>query len=228
MVHYDTADYFEMVRLYFANGQRDTPASREYVVLHLNRLHYPDANVDSGAVRRLQGTGNVMPRHTDDGIQRFMQTPRIENRILDDFHQDGKSSTREIGRNLGVLHHTFVHQVLRENNQHPYHFTRVQQLSQQDSRERKNSFEYLLNQDPTFLSRVIWTDEYMFTNKGMFTIRNYHMWATENSFVTWETSFQYRWTVKVWVKLHDDEMVINIVTLGEITLYEYDQQSSSL
>lgn len=59
MAHHFITDYYNMIRLYFLNGESAARAAVEYARVYPNARH-PDANVINGAVRRLREMGNVI------------------------------------------------------------------------------------------------------------------------------------------------------------------------
>ncbi|EZA49094.1 hypothetical protein X777_12634 [Ooceraea biroi] len=102
-----------------------------------------------------------------------------------------------------------VHKLLKENQQHPYHYTKVH-LLRRDYQPRVDFAVYYLNQvnlRPNYKSRILYTDECTFTRNGMFNIHNYHYWSNENPFLMRESTFQHRYSVNIWCGLLDDQIV---------------------
>ena len=58
-------------------------------------------------------------------------------------------------------------------------------------------------EDPEFLSKIIWTDEAKFTKNGMF---NRHYWSPENLFLARDTNFQDSWSFNVHCSIKDDKL----------------------
>jgi hypothetical protein len=205
---YCAQEYYDMIRLYFTNGERATHAAVEYANLYPNRRH-PDKNVIAGAIRRLRETGSALPNYGDTGRQRQVRTLVMEDAVIAAIDDNPTLSTRSVAHQLGVSHMS-VHRVLKEDQQHPYHYTKVQNLLPRDYQPRVNFAEYYLNQvnlRPNYGSRILYTDECLFTRNGMFNIHNYHYWSHENPFLTRETSFQHRYSVNVWCGLLGDQIV---------------------
>lgn len=97
-----------------------------------------------------------------------------------------------------------VHRTLKRNGLHPYHFTPVQHLLQRDYQPRIDYCSWLISkcrQDPSFLSRILWTDEATFTREGIFNQHNSHFWSEENPMQIRESNFQYEFKVNLWIGL---------------------------
>lgn len=210
---YHAQDYYEMIRLYFINGEQAAPAAVQYANLHPNQRH-PTPNTIVGAIRRLRETGNVLPNNNNGGRPRQICNLVMEDAVTTAFRNDPTLSTRSVARQFAVSHMS-VYRVLKENEQHPYHYTKVQHLLPRDYPFRVNFAEYYLNQinlRPNYGSRILYTDECTFTRNGIFNIHNYHYWSHRNPFLTRSSSFQHRYSVNVWCGLLGDQMV-NILRL---------------
>lgn len=84
---------------------------------------------------------------------------------------------------------------------HPYHFTKVQHLKEGDAERRVEFCRWLLRQhniNNSFCSRILFTDESLFTREELFNVHNTHYWTHENLFVFQERSFQVRWKLNIW------------------------------
>ena len=76
-----------------------------------------------------------------------------------------------------------------------FHYTRVQQLRPEDYPLRKTFCENFLrrvDRDPRFPSRIIFSDESLFTQEGIFNSHNMHLWSDENPRLTRNRNFQIR------------------------------------
>jgi hypothetical protein len=96
-------------------------------------------------------------------VPRTARTPEAEEMVLDGFLQEPTTSIRTISRLYGVSK-SLVQRVLKENHQHPYHYTQVQHLQPQDYPARVEFCQWLLRQhadNPNFLDRVIFTDDHV-------------------------------------------------------------------
>lgn len=62
-----------------------------------------------------------------------------------------------------------------------------------------------IQEDPLFLSKIIWTDESKFTREGIFNRRNNHFWAVENPKFVKERGFQFQFGFNVFCLLMDNK-----------------------
>lgn len=145
------------------------------------------------ATQRLRDHGTFTPRSMDRGGPDHLE-PEMQERILDYFHEHPTASTRQAGRLFGISHMA-VWRVLKNDNQHPFHYRRCQELNPLDYEPRVAFSEWLL-QDVT--RNILWTDECTFTRRGLFNQHNRHMWAHENPMLMEEDSFQHRFSLNVW------------------------------
>lgn len=62
-------------------------------------------------------------------------------------------------------------------------------------------------EDPVFLTKILWTDESRFERSGVFNIHNYHNWAIENPHSTRASHFQTRLSVKLWSGILNGQLI---------------------
>ena len=109
---------------------------------------------------------------------------------------------------------------------HAYHYTRVQHLREEDYRRRKRFCEYFLrrvNEDPEFPSRIIFSDESLFTREGIFNSHNMHMWDEENPRVTRLRNYQVRWKLNVWAGIMDTKILGPVILPERLTGASYTE-----
>jgi len=187
MAAFFAEEYFNMVRLFFDNGESGARAAGAYAAAYPNMRH-PDAKVIDAEVRRSRESGNVMPVNVG-GRPRTVRVPAMEDEVLRRVQENPRTSTRCIGEEMGVSH-VLVHKVLKAERMHPYHFTRVQKLLPRDYAPWLSFSRKLLNRivvQPNFLRRVLWTEE--------------------NPFLTWDGNSQFRFKLNVWAAMIDDQLV---------------------
>ena len=77
--------------------------------------------------------------------------------------------------------------------------------------ERRLTFlanmDLLIDEDPDFLSLLLWKDESTFTNNGMFNCWNFRTWADANPRMSYATRHQVRYSVNVWCGLVGDQLI---------------------
>lgn len=204
---FTNAEAYEMLRIYFQCFENAVIASRQYAMDFPHRRHY-SREVFSRLARRLRETGNVQPIQAP---LRNRRTRTEENNInvLAYVQYDHTLSTRQISNDLGVSK-TSVHQILRENNMHPYHIALHQALRDTDYDSRLNHCHWLLNmirENPNFLSQILWTDEASFSNAGGVNLHNMHYWAKENPHWLREVDHQNRWSLNVWCGIVEGKII---------------------
>jgi hypothetical protein len=130
-------------------------------------------------VNRARNTGNLVPQAEGvGGVTRKARTPKNEEAVLQDFQEDGTLRIRSVASMFDISKSTT--QLLKDNRQHAYHYTRVQNLLPEDLPLRLQICEWLLQQheaNPNFVKSILFTDECFFST---FNIHNYHVWADEN------------------------------------------------
>lgn len=108
------------------------------------------------------------------------------------------------------MSHVSVWRILKADGQHPCHYRRTQKLIPTDLARRINSCEWYLAQleaDPSYMNRVIWTDEATFTRSGISNIHNEHVWAHENPRVSRQGNFQHQWRLNVWAGIYNGHVI---------------------
>ncbi|EZA49251.1 hypothetical protein X777_12491 [Ooceraea biroi] len=146
------------------NGQHNV-AARRYVELYPNRPRHPSARVILGAAQRLYETRNVLPNKHDTGRDRRARNLRNTETVVCAVEQNPETSIRIIAREHNLAYST-VQRILKEEKLHAFHYTRVQHLQPEDYPLRRRFCEDFIRrteQDPTFPSRVIFSDESLFT-----------------------------------------------------------------
>jgi len=200
MASYTSEEYYHMLMALGECQGQPYVAARRYQELYPNRARYPSAAVILGAARRLYETGSVLPNKKDCGRLRSERNLRNVEEVLRAVEQEPETSIRFIAREYDLSYST-VQRILKEEKLHAYHYTSVQDLREEDYPRRKRFCENFLrrvDEDPEFSSRVIFSDESLFTREGIFNHHNMHTWSEENPRVTRLTNFQTRWKLNVW------------------------------
>lgn len=123
---FTNAEAYDMLRIYFECFENAAIASRQYAMLFPQRRHF-SREVFSRLARRLRETGNVQSTQAPLRMRRTRNEENIIN-VLAYVHYDPTLSTRKISNDLGVPK-TIVHEILQENNMHPYHIVLLQALN---------------------------------------------------------------------------------------------------
>ncbi|KAK0167674.1 hypothetical protein PV328_012442, partial [Microctonus aethiopoides] len=135
MAGYAPRDYAEMIRFYCQNDCVAAVAARAYAAAYPNAAAKPTGKTIQRAWSRLVETGSVMPNKKECGAHATVLTVQNCEAVLDRFQQDGKRSIRDVARELDISRSS-VHRVLKEEKLHAYHYSRVQELKDED-RERR-------------------------------------------------------------------------------------------
>jgi hypothetical protein len=103
---------------------------------------------------------------------------------------------------------SITQRILKDNRQHAYHYTRVQNLLPEDLPLRVQFCECLLQQheaNPNFVKSISFTDECFFSRNGTFNIHNYHVWADENPHAI-HVAFQHWFSINLWAGILGDSL----------------------
>lgn len=200
MAAYTNAEYYDMLMVLGECQGQYYVAARRYAELYPNRIRHPRPNVILQAAQRLYETGSVLPTKKDTGRHRDARNLETVETVLRAVEQEPESSIRDIAREYKLSFST-VQRILKEEKLHAYHYTRMQHLREEDYPRRKRFCEDFLrrvDEDQEFPSRVIFSDESLFTREGVFNSHNMHAWDEENPRVTRLRNNQVRWKLNVW------------------------------
>lgn len=221
-VQYTNAEYTDMLlTLGFCEGN-----ARESVRVYSER--FPNRRVPShptfaAVERRLRETGSFAPNTVDNGRERFVRIPEVEEDILERVEEDPELSTRRIGRELGVSKDV-VHKVLREQLLYPYHKKPVQELLVHDPQIRLGFCRFVNMQrerDPNFVKKVLFTDEAGFTRRGITNTHNEHVYAVENPHAIKVNHFQHEFKINVWAGIIGNFIVGPVILPRRLTGENY-------
>ncbi|EFA12076.1 hypothetical protein TcasGA2_TC006883 [Tribolium castaneum] len=202
-------EYCKMLIIYGQCNRNANEAAREYARRFPQRTQ-PSANAFLRLVESTRRTGSLLPQKKGlVGARRRARTPETEEQVTEAFFQDPTTSIRTVSRLHGVSRNS-IQRILKENRQHPYHYTRVQHLHPQDYAARVKFCQWLLRQhaeNQNFVKTIMFTDESTFTREGVFNIHNNHFWADQNPHVITPNSFQYKFSINLWARILGDRIV---------------------
>lgn len=185
---------------------------REYAERFPNR-RTPNRQTFARVERTLRETGGFVPIGANRGRPRVLGAG-IEEQILDRVVEDPNISTRRLALQLNVSK-SGVNRVLREQQLHPYHVTKVHEILPPDYDRRLNFCNFIQNkrvEDPNFHHKILFTDEAGFTRTGIFNSHNFHEYAEENPHAKVVKHFQREFRVNVWAG------IINNFVVGPVFL----------
>lgn len=144
-----------------------------------------------------------MPVNINRGRQRFVRNVVNEELVLDLVHENPELSVRRIAATTGISP-SVVWRILNQNNMHPYHRQRVQELLPRDFPARLIFSQSVIDRimvNPHFLKNILFTDEAAFTNDGVFNQHNSHLWSEENPNAIRIRGSQYKFSINIWCGL---------------------------
>lgn len=136
----------------------------------------------------------------DTGRDRLVRNVQFEENVLELFEGNPSTSTRVVGRGFRCDKNT-AQRVLQGEWLQPYKLQKVQALNVEDYPRRMECSRWILREeieDPSFLEKVLFTDEASFSRQGIFNCRTSHIWDSDNPNATIIRGHQERFSVNVW------------------------------
>ena len=110
------------------------------------------------------------------------------------FQKDPRASLRVVTRRMNMCHST-VNSIITAENLRPFHLNPVQELHENDAGARVEFGQWFIDEchgDPTFINKLLVTDESPLTECGVRNSHNEHCYAELNPRVTRVRSHQTR------------------------------------
>lgn len=208
MNRYTNEEKADMVFMYGAANGNATNARRLYADRFPNRLT-PDTRLFERLFRELRETGSFVSLRTDAGRPRSVRILDQEEAILRHVANNPSTSVRAVAGRVAASTAT-VHRVIADEELYPYHLQRVQALAPADYGPRVEYCQWFLQKMITqqdLPALVLFTDEAMFTQEGIFNSHNTHYWAHENPHRTRPHAYQTRFSVNVWAGLLGEHLI---------------------
>lgn len=174
-------------------------AARIYAERFPNR-RCPHPSTFESMLQRLRRNGIGRTNNIDRGADRYVQTVRLEEEVLNEIENNRGVSIRELSRQFHASYET-IRSILKENGLHAYHYQRVQHLQEADFPERLNFCHWYLRNsvhNAQFNFNLCFTDESTFTRGGIFNYHNSHIYAEENPHQIRPSNYQHRFSLNVW------------------------------
>ena len=185
MVEYTFGENTEMLIIYGEVRRNGRAAQRIYEERFPHR-RTPSHTIFVSLQQRLRETGTFQASKADCGVPRTRRTLNFEENVLQHLDENSSSSTRTTAHALDVPH-TSVWRVLHEQQLHPYHLKKVRALDPVDVSPRAifcTWFPHQCVDNPEFHSRILFTDEALFTKEAVLNCRNSHIWDDANPHAT--------------------------------------------
>lgn len=205
MAAFTRDEYVDIVYCYAFCGSNESEARREYEARYPER-RIPDRRVFGTTYRRLRATGGVDPRANFEGSVPAAGAGAEAVRLVETYPT---LSTRRVAGIVG-LSQSSVWKTLKRERMHPYHYSPVQELIPPDCPKRMDFCNWLIGScgnDPSFLEKILWTDESQFTKNGVFNYHNEHQWSRNNPHAIRVESSQHRFSVNVWAGILGNRIV---------------------
>lgn len=204
MVNYSMQERQDMYEVFIKSFKNSLEACRRYELLYPER-NQPSHKTILRIYKNMCDNGSLEKKR-----KKRESRPGVNDiNVLAQIEIDDSGSCRSIARECG-LSKSGVNKILRKHKLHDYKYLPVQRLHAGDPERRLEFCEWLLDQsadDPLFVNRVVWTDESIFTNNGVFNRRNKHYYATENRHAVQPVRNQIRFSLNVWCGLIDNKLI---------------------
>lgn len=210
MAAYSNSEYADIFYCYaFCDGNA-AKARREYIRRYPQR-RAPHVTVFSAIYRRASETGQFQRRQSNGGRPR-RYTAQDEEVVIQQVVDDPTISTHIIAARLGMSQYK-VWSIVHGTGLYPYHYTPGQVLEEGDPVRRLEYCRFILNtdaEDPSFLRRILWTDESKFDQDGITNYHNIHYWSQKslrNPGKVKPTGSQRHFSLNVWMGVINNHLI---------------------
>lgn len=214
-------EYVDMLLIYGECGKNKTHAQGLYRNRFPHRIT-PSKNTFAYVERKLR-TGSFPSGKNQVNRQKTAQTDDNVINILAYLQVNPHTSIRFLEQELGISRSS-IQRVLKNHKYHPYKVHLTQGLVPADPERRLNFIAEMSvqsNDDPSFLGKILWSDESRFHNNGIVNRHNCHYWSQENPKWMRETNFQTIWGINVWCGLFNGRLIGPYFYEGTLTGQRY-------
>lgn len=190
----------ELIDMVFVLGESEKNcllASRLYATRFPDRRH-PRQESFNKLLERFLATGSVDYKKEERAST--ARTEETELAVLLTVTEDPNISQAHVAEQVGVSERS-VQRILKENKFHAYHIQLHQALSENDFQRRIEFCAWArlcLQENPTFFTNVLFSDEATFHNTGCVNRHNFHYYSIENPRIMRQLDNQHRWSINVW------------------------------
>lgn len=182
-----------------------------------NTKRIPTRKTISEIFEKFKVTGSVHNRSKSGRPSISEQNNRL---ITDYFENTSSQSIREASAELSISYGS-IRKVLKVSGYYPYKIKLHQHLEPEDFAIRKSMSEDILlkiNEDPSFLARIVFSDESTFRLDGVVNRHNCRIWGKEppNDFITQTHSSP---KINVWVGLCASRIYGPFFFHGNLTIF---------
>jgi len=207
-MEFSNEEIADIILTYGAANGNSTKAARIYRE-RFPRRRIPDSKTFVRQYQRLRDFGIQSGRPGNVGRTRGLRMLDIEQEVLDIVHQNPQISQPRLAELTGVSLWS-INRIIRNVGLHPYHYTRVQDLRQQDFQPRREFCEWFNrhhNANPNFSKQILFSDEATFGRMGIFNQRNSHVYSYENPHATRRHHFQSLFAINLWAGVIGDQLI---------------------
>lgn len=219
MMRYSTEEKKDMFEIYIKCDRNALRAKQRYVALYPERNH-PHFRTFGRISQTLSDYGSF-DKVRDHYVTR--REPVSDINVLTQLNLNPESSCRKIADEVN-LSKSNVSKIIKKHGYHDYKYKRVHNLHDNDPQRRLefcNWYRRQLENDNRFSHKIIWGDETLITNKGMFNRRNKHFYAINNPHLTQEVLPQNRFSVNIWCGMFDNRLLGPYIIDGTLTAQRY-------
>lgn len=198
MSNFSTIELIDMIFILGECHRNCSLASRMYKAQYPDRERHPREESFRNLLDRFLTTGSInYPKH-----ERFRSVVTEENEfsIIATVVEHPHVSTRELSREMEFARSS-VRRILKKNKFHPFHVQLLQELVPEDFLNRTTFCQWIqqnVNEDPTFVETILFTDESTFHKNGFVNTHNFHYYSDENPHYFRGHKSQQRWSINVW------------------------------
>lgn len=218
MVRYTVEEKLDMYNVYVKSLSNSVEASRIYSERYPERRQ-PHRTVFERICRNLVQSSSINKTRGKYSVNASVN----EINVLAQIHINPENSSRNIAREVGITDRG-VRKVLKKYKFHDYKFKPVQTLYPVDYQRRLRFCEWFRqeqNNDPLIARKIIWSDESIFTNQGIYNRKNKHYYATNNPHLYQEVRPQIRYSLNMWCGIFDNMVIGPFFIPGNLNAETY-------
>lgn len=138
--------------------------------------------------QRFLETLSVQPRKSGADQSHRRVSDELRQSVVDSFHDEPRSSQRQVSREVGVSLSS-VNRIVKTEGLHPWKFTPVQELKDVDYPKRLLFCSQILQREeerPNWSNNIVFSDEASFHVNGQVNLHNSFYYAADNPHLTTE------------------------------------------
>jgi transposase len=160
----------------------------------------PSQSAISKLLKKFRQTGSVEDRPRT-GRRKTATGPESTKKVVATVGVNGRTSVRKLAKQLD-LSRSSVHKILKATKFFPYKYQAHQKMERDDTARRSDFCQAmieLINNDPTLLRRILFSDEATIQLDGLVIKHNHRLWSQDNPRWLKENRSQYARKVSLWM-----------------------------